>query len=199
MAAIALPAPSQQGAVSLEEALRRRRSKRAFFGPPLTLAEVSSLLFAAQGISHARGLRTAPSAGALYPLELFLAAGAVAGIEHGVYRYTPYTHTLTPSARGDRREDIAAAALGQAWMAEAQALVAFCAVFERITGRYGRRGELYVLIEAGHASQNLSLAAAALGLGSTVVGAFDDARIRAVLGAAGDEHPLILQPVGRPR
>jgi SagB-type dehydrogenase family enzyme len=199
MAAIALPAPSQQGAVSLEEALRRRRSKRAFFGPPLTLAEVSSLLFAAQGISHARGLRTAPSAGALYPLELFLAAGAVAGLEPGVYRYTPYTHTLTPSARGDRREDIAAAALGQAWMAEAQALVAFCAVFERITGRYGRRGELYVLIEAGHASQNLSLAAAALGLGSTVVGAFDDARIRAVLGAAGDEHPLILQPVGRPR
>ena len=199
MAAIALPAPSQQGAVSLEEALRRRRSKRAFFGPPLTLAEVSSLLFAAQGISHARGLRTAPSAWALYPLELFLAAGAVAGLEPGVYRYTPYTHTLTPSARGDRREDIAAAALGQAWMAEAQALVAFCAVFERITGRYGRRGELYVLIEAGHASQNLSLAAAALGLGSTVVGAFDDARIRAVLGAAGDEHPLILQPVGRPR
>ena len=199
MAAIALPAPSQQGAVSLEEALRRRRSKRAFFGPPLTLAEVSSLLFAAQGISHARGLRTAPSAGALYPLELFLAAGSVAGLEPGVYRYTPYTHTLTPSARGDRREDIAAAALGQAWMAEAQALVAFCAVFERITGRYGRRGELYVLIEAGHASQNLSLAAAALGLGSTVVGAFDDARIRAVLGAAGDEHPLILQPVGRPR
>lgn len=197
--AIELPAPRERGAMPVEEALRRRRSVRVFKkGPALTRDEVSALLFAAQGITHARGLRTAPSAGALYPLEVFLAAGAVEGLPPGVFRYVPYTHTLVPTVQGDRRAELARAALNQTWLAQAQVLVVFCAVFARVTGRYGRRGSLYVPIEAGCASENLSLAAVALSLGSTVVGAFDDDRVRSALGAAADEDPLIVQPVGRP-
>jgi len=193
---IKLPPPRLASEASVEQALQARRSLRSFGAAPLALAEVGQLLWAAQGITDARGRRTAPSAGALYPLELFLVAGNVAGLPAGVYRYVPASHELLPVVAGDRRQK-AAAACRQSWVAEAPAAVAFTAVFARTAKKYGERSVRYVPFEAGAAAENLALQAVALGLGTTVVGAFDDAELAAALGAAGDEKPLALMPVGR--
>jgi len=193
---VGLPAPRATGEVSVEQALKARRSLRAFAPSPLTLAQVSQLLWAAQGISDDRGRRTAPSAGALYPLELFLVAGNVAGLPSGVYRYRPAGHSLVLVVPGDRRAEVASACR-QGWVAEAPASVVFTAVFARAAKKYGDRAARYVPIEVGAAAENLALQAIALGLGSTVVGAYDDAALAAALGTAGDEQPLALLPVGK--
>jgi len=195
--ALKLPAPRTAGEVSVERALELRRSLRSFAAAPLSLAEVGQLLWAAQGITDQRGRRTAPSAGALYPLELFLVAGHVTGLVSGVYRYRPATHELVPVVGGDRRAAVAAACR-QGWVAEAPAAVAFTAIFARTAKKYGDRSTRYVPIEVGAAAENLALQAVALGLGTTVVGAYDDAKLAAALGSAADEQPLALVPVGRP-
>ena len=194
--AIKLPAPRATGEVSVEGALKARRSLRLFAPSPLTLAQVSQLMWAAQGVSDERGRRTAPSAGALYPLELYLVAGNVAGLPSGVYRYRPAEHDLVLVVPGDRRAGVASACR-QAWVAEAPASVAFTAVFARTAKKYGDRSARYVPIEVGAAAENLALQAVALGLGSTVVGAYDDNALAAVLGIARDEQPLALLPVGK--
>ncbi len=194
--AIKLPAPHTSGQLAVEGALQQRRSLRSFGPAPLSLAEVGQLLWAAQGITDGRGRRTAPSAGALYPLELYLVAGNVTGLPAGVYRYLPASHELLPVVAGDRRQQ-AAAACRQRWVAEAPAAVALTAVFPRTAKKYGERATRYVPFEAGAAAENLALQAVALGLGTTVVGAFDDAELAAALGAAADEQPLALVPVGR--
>jgi SagB-type dehydrogenase family enzyme len=160
---------------------------------------VAQLAWAAQGVTETRGRRTAPSAGALYPLELLVVAGSVEGLEPGVYRYRPSGHSLLELTRGDVRAALAAAALGQEWMADAPCVLVLGAVYERTTGKYGARGERYVHIEVGLAAQNTQLQATALGLGSVVVGAFDDGRVRTRLGLGSDERPLALLPVGRRR
>lgn len=194
--AVKLSAPRATGEVSVEGALKARRSLRSFGATPLTLAEVSQLLWAAQGVTDERGRRTAPSAGALYPLELYLVAGNVTGLPSGVYRYRPVEHELVQVAAGDRRAQVAAACW-QSWVAEAPASVAFTAVYARTAKKYGERSVRYVPIEVGAAAENLALQAAALGLGTTVVGAYDDAKLAATLGSAADEQPLALMPVGR--
>jgi SagB-type dehydrogenase family enzyme len=194
--AIGLPTPRATGEVSVEAALKARRSLRSFAATPLTLAQVSQLLWAAQGVSDERGRRTAPSAGALYPLELFLVAGNVAGLPSGVYRYRPAGHGLLLVVPGDRRPEIASACR-QGWVAEAPASVAFAAVLARTAKKYGDRSARYVPIEVGAAAENLALQAVALGLGSTVVGAYDDAALALALGSAPDEQPLALVPVGK--
>ena len=193
---VSLAAPRATSEFSVEQALRTRRSLRSFAPTPLTLAEVSQLLWAAQGITGERGRRTAPSAGALYPLELYLVAGNVTGLPSGVYRYRPAEHGLVQVAAGDRRAEVAAACR-QSWVAEAPASVAFTAVYARTAKKYGERSIRYVPIEVGGAAENLALQAVALGLGTTVVGAYDDARLAAALGSAADEQPLALLPVGR--
>lgn len=195
---VKLPAPRHDGEVSLEHALRYRRSIREFAGGALTLAEVGQLLWAAQGISHPIG-RTAPSAGALYPLVVHLVAGQVSSLEPGVYRYAPDDATLMKAGDGDRRADLANAALGQAWIADAPAALVLAAVYRRTVGRYGPRGERYVHIEIGHATQNVYLQAGALGLGTTEVGAFDDRAVKSALGLAADNDPLAIMPIGRRR
>jgi SagB-type dehydrogenase family enzyme len=194
-----LPAPVLDGSRSLESVLRERRSAREFARVPLTLAEVAQLAWAAQGVTETGGRRTAPSAGALYPLELLVVAGEVEGLDPGVYRYRPTSHDLMERVHGDVREPLAAAALGQEWLADAPCVLALAAVYARTTGRYGARGERYVHIEVGLAAQSVQLQATALGLGSVVVGAFDDERVRARLGLGEDERPLALLPVGRRR
>jgi SagB-type dehydrogenase family enzyme len=194
---VALPAPRQDGGTTLRAAVWRRRSVRAFSPAPLALEDVAELLWCAQGVSTGKGWRTAPSAGAVYPLETYLVAARVDKLEPGVYRYRPGRHDLLPTMRGDKRTTLADACLGQAWMAEAPAMVIFCAVHARMIGAYGERGVRYVDMEGGAASQNLALAASALGLGSCVVGAFRDAAVRELLGADEEERPLIIQPVGR--
>jgi len=195
---VTLPPPAHGGEMALAAALGERRSLRDFSGAAVDLGEVAQLLWAAQGITHPMGLRTAPSAGALYPLECHLVAGAVTGLAAAVYRYDPRRHDLAPSVEGDRRGELAAAALGQTWMAAAPAVIAIAAVARRTTAKYGERGLRYVHIETGHAAENVYLQAAALGLGTTIVGAFDDERVHGLLAMAPDEDPLALLPVGRP-
>lgn len=195
---IRLPAPRLDGDLALERALHTRRSVRAFGRTPLTLAEVSQLLWAAQGVTTRDGRRTAPSAGALYPLELYLVAGNVEHIEPGIYRYVPDGHRLAALMRGDRRADVARAALGQECVERAAAVLTFAAVEERTARKYGKRSERYVPIEVGHAAQNVLLQATALGLGAVVVGAFDDRALQGTLGLQQEETPLYLVPVGKP-
>lgn len=196
---IALPAPRVDGELSVEQALARRRSLRKFAHAPLPLSAVSQLLWAAQGITHPDGMRTAPSAGALYPLEVYLVAGAVTGLEPGVYHYEPGRHRLVLGTEGDVRVGVARAALGQAWISEAPAILVLGAVYERTERKYRQRTARYVHIESGHAAQNVYLQAEALGLGTTIVGAFHDGDLSRVVGLSGPVKPLALLPVGRPR
>ena len=196
---IALPAPRVTGEISVEQALARRRSSRHFAHAPLSLPAVSQLLWAAQGITHPDGMRTAPSAGALYPLEVYLVAGAVTGLDPGVYRYEPERHRLVLGLRGDVRVGIARAALRQDWISEAPAILVLGAVYERTARKYRERTARYVHIESGHAAQNVYLQAEALGLGTTIVGAFDDDDLSRVTGMSQRVKPLAVLPVGRPR
>jgi len=197
-AVIQLPEPRTQGAMSLETAIQLRRSVRSFAGTPLSLADVGQLLWSAQGITLGAGLRAAPSAGALYPLEADLAAVRVAGLEPGVYRYIPRTHSLARRAAGDKAGALEAAALRQSCISQASAVVVLSAVYERTTRKYGQRGIRYVHAEAGHAAQNVSLQAVALQLGTVHIGAFQDEEVARVLQLAEDEKPLVLLPIGRP-
>jgi SagB-type dehydrogenase family enzyme len=198
MTIVQLPKPEVRDHASLSDALRQRRSVRAYSGRSLTLQQVGQLLWAAQGRNDPSGLRTAPSAGALYPLELLVAAGDVAGLDPGVYRYRPQQHALEMLHAGDRRDRLARAALGQSWVADSAAILIITAIYERTTRKYGERGKRYVHIEIGHAAQNALLQAASLGLGAAVVGAFDDAAVAGLLDLRAPEQPLYLLPVGWP-
>lgn len=187
-----LPSPDRVNGMALHEALDRRRSVRSFASTPLTEAELGQLLWAAQGVNRDDGRRTAPSAGATYPLELLVATA------DGLYRYDVADHALRSVTPGDVRSAIGEAALAQTWIADAPAVVVIAAEQERTAARYGARSERYVALEAGHAAQNLLLEAVALGLGAVPVGAFDDDRLSSVLGLERGEKPLYIVPVGRP-
>jgi len=194
---INLPEPQYDSDVSIEQSLLERRSIRSYSGQPLTLQELSQLLWAAQGLTDPGGFRTAPSAGGLYPLELYLVAGDVTDLTAGVYRYQPDGHQLAKTLDGDKRAELAEAALGQEWVKEGAVSIVFTAVYERTTVKYGDRGVRYVHIEAGHAAQNLCLQATALGLGAVTVGAFHDEEVSQLLNLPADERPLYVIPVGR--
>jgi SagB-type dehydrogenase family enzyme len=182
---------------SLEKLLQQRRSIREFGKVPVNLAILGQLLWAAQGISHPQGLRTAPSAGALYPLELYVVAGEVEGLPSAVYHYLPEGHRLLETVPGDRRQALARTALDQSWLSDAAVIVVFTAIYARTTCKYGDRGVRYVHMEVGHAAQNLFLQAEAETLGSVVVGAFQDDEVSKVLELPADTQPLTLMPVGR--
>lgn len=193
-----LPAPRKDGDVPVERALALRRSVRKFSHEPLSLADAAQLLWAAQGISGSRGLRTAPSAGALYPLEIYLVAGAVDGITAGTHHYQPELHRLRVVARGDARAALAEAALEQSWVAKAPAILVIAAVVGRATQKYGGRARRYVHMEVGHAAQNVYLQAAALELGTCMVGAFHDEQLKRVLTLPAEVEVLGIMPVGHP-
>lgn len=194
---IALPRPALDRPLTVAAAIRSRRSIRDFIPGSVTLEEISQILWAAQGITAPAGYRAAPSAGALYPLEVQLIAGNVQSLPAGIYRYHPREHALGVGPAGDRRVAIARAALSQRWIADAAAILVIAAVEERTTVKYGRRGIRYVHIETGHAAQNVYLQAGALGLGATIVGAFDDDDMKIVAELGRDENPLCLLPIGR--
>lgn len=196
-AIIELPEPQYDSDVSIEQSLLRRRSIRSYTGESLTLHEVAQLLWAAQGVTDPTGFRTAPSAGALYPLELYVVAGDVQDLSSGVYRYDPDEHQLLRTMEGDKRVELADAALGQYFIGEGAIVIVFTAVYERTTGKYGDRGIRYVHMEVGHAAQNLCLQAAAMDLGVVTVGAFYDEEVGELLDLPGDEQPLYVIPVGR--
>lgn len=194
---IKLPEPQYDSELSLERSLLNRRSIRSYSGQPLTLQETSQLLWAAQGITDPGGFRTSPSAGALYPLELYIVAGDVEGLLPGVYRYQPDGHQLVKTLDGDKRAELASAALEQSCVEEGAADFVFTTVYERTTGKYGERGIRYVHMEVGHAAQNLCLQATALGLGAVTIGAFHDKEVSQLLNLPTNEQPLYIIPVGR--
>jgi SagB-type dehydrogenase family enzyme len=163
----------------------------------LSLEEVGQLLWAAQGVTHGEACRTAPSAGALFPLEVTAAVGAATGLEPAVYRYLPREHALLRTVPGDLRGALAAAALQQDWLAAAPVVFLMAGVYERITGKYGERGVCYTHMEVGLAGENLLLQAGTLGLGGTMVGAFREDAVRDALELHPEECPLALFPVGR--
>ncbi|MEN8234402.1 MAG: SagB/ThcOx family dehydrogenase [Actinomycetota bacterium] len=183
------PLPSD---MSLDEALALRRSVREYTDATLSNGELSNLLWAAQGITRPTGARTAPSAGATYPLELYVATG------DGLFRYQPDEHAMVKIGSDDLRSELSNAALGQDHVATAPVVFVFTAVYERTAGKYGSRAERYVILEVGHAAQNLLLEATALGLGGVPVGAFDDDGVHRVLGLPDDHRPLYIVPVGHP-
>ncbi len=194
---ISLPEPVRSGEKSLETLLQQRRSVREYKEAALDLSAIGQLLWAAQGITDPQGLRTAPSAGALYPLELYVVAGNVGGLSPGVYHYYPDRHRLQQTEAGDLRHMLARAALAQPWIKAAAAVVVITAVYDRTTRKYGERGIRYVHMEVGHAAQNLFLQTEALGLATVVVGAFDDDAVATVLKLPTDVQPLMLLPVAR--
>jgi SagB-type dehydrogenase family enzyme len=195
---IKLPSPATKGGMPLAEAMQGRRTVRHFATRPLDLAQISQLLWEADGTSDPQGHRTSPSAGATYPLDLYLVAGerGVTNLAAGLYHYDVAAHGLTPLARGDFQTPVARACLHQAWLTEAPVLVVITGEYRRCTGRYGQRGVRYTHMEAGNVSQNLFLAAESLGLGAGIVGAFEDQALAQVLKLPPAHEPLLVMPVG---
>ncbi len=220
MEGIPLPQPVTTGTTPLEETLERRRSVRSFSPEPVSLEEVSQLLWAAQGITGPQKERTAPSAGATFPIEIYVVAGAVQGIPRGIFKYHPLGHRLErvepvapvgpkdgieggadsshTDARTDVRPELVRATGNQEFIGVAPLVIAVAAVRVRTRNLYGERAVRYVDMEAGAVLQNAALQGVALGLGSVVVGAFKDEEVKQILGIEGQERFLAMLVVGRP-
>jgi len=197
---IRLPPPQLKGKISLEETIAKRRSVRRYRREPLDLSQLSQILWSAQGITGSRMFRAAPSAGATYPLEIFVFLGkeSVKELEAGIYHYEVGSHSLSIQKSGDLRPDLARAALGEEFIIEAPVDIVICALYHRTSDRYGRRGERYVHMEVGHVGENIHLQAVALGLATVEVGAFYDEEVRKVLGVEEQIKPLYIMPIGKP-
>lgn len=198
---INLPSPSHKGGIPLEEAIARRRSVRRFAPELLSRAQLSQILWATQGITDSlRKYRTTPSAGATYPLEIFVAYGqnSIEQISEGIYHYNIDNHSLSLHYKGDIRLELARAALGEKAIYQAPVAIIICAVYERTAVRYGARAERYVHMEVGHAGQNIYLQTTALGLATFAIGAFRDEQVREALRLEKEYKPLYIMPVGRP-
>lgn len=190
---IQLPKPSLEGKISLEESIVQRRSQRQFKQKELNWEQIGQLLWAAQGITTSRGgfhLRSAPSAGALYPAEIYLLT------REGLFHYLPQGHQLEVLGTKDLRMALADSSWGQETISQAPLDIIICAVYSRVTAKYGQRGIRYVHIEIGHIAQNIHLQAAALGLSSVPIGAFDDAAVKKILSLPKDHEPLYIIPIG---
>jgi len=196
---VALPAPKTEGTVSVEAALKARRSIRTLSDKPLTLQQTSQLLWALQGITDDKGHRTAPSARAVYPLEVRLIAGKVDGLEAGIYRYDPQGHKLVPGKRGDVREEFVSTGVGQGWLNQVPAIFVISADLEKAKAKLAGQAEQWSAVEAGLAAQGFFLQAVALGLGSTYVGGFDEPETRGYLELGPQQRVLAVLPAGRPK
>ena len=191
MKTINLPQPKLKGAVSVEEAIQKRRSVRGYASKDISLEDVSQLLWACQGITEPkRALRAVPSAGALYPLEIYIAK------KDGVFHYIPKGHKLEVLSDKNVKAEIAEASLGQSYVEEAAVDIIICALYDRITSRYGERGVMYADMEAGHAAQNVFLQAVALGLDSVPIGAFKEEAVAKILNLPRGTRPIYILPVG---
>ncbi len=208
---IKLPAPCHDGKVSLEKALSKRRSIRKYSKDSLSISEISQILWAAQGITQKiedppsiwrskqwmGGLRTAPSAGGLYPIELYIAVGEVKGLSQGLYKYNPQQHAIIKVLEGDKRVDISNAALKQSCIRRGAVNIIIFGVYKRTAFKYGKRAERYVQIESGAVCQNIYLQSYALDLGTVFVGAFKDDSLKSTLNIPEDEYPLGIMPIGK--
>ena len=222
-ALINLPSPNFAGQSSLEESILKRRSRRSYGEKPLTVSQVSQILWAGQGITDQENkFRSAPSAGALYPLDLYLVVGEKKVksllrespiksessdesmtekdyLDSGVYHYLPQNHQLEKILDSDLREEVMKASLHQSFIAEAPVVLVITAEYERTTQKYGERGKIYVHIEAGHVGQNICLQVASLGLGTVTIGAFNEKEIADILNLPATYHPLYVMPIGYPK
>lgn len=194
---ITLPQPGFDGEISLEQVVNTRTSIRSYSTDPINLRQLSQLVWAAQGLSTHSQRRTVPSAGALYPLELYTVVGNVQDLVAGIYRYLPREHCLKMMASGDKRSELAAAALNQGSIKQGGFSLVISAYYERMAVRYGQRARRYVDMEVGHAGQNIYLQATALGLGTVAIGAFHDELVQKTLGLDREETPLYIMPVGK--
>ena len=203
--AYVLPSPKTDGQVSLEQTLENRRSRRDFIDRSLSAEQLSQILWAAYGVTNPNtdnpslmgGLRTAPSAGAVYPFEIYAIIGNVEGIEAGVYKYIAKEHKIIRIIDRDLREELSTAALGQGSIRKAPVSIFYSAVYSRMEERYGDRGrDRYVCMDLGHSAQNIYLQAEALNLGTCAVGAFIDEKVAEVLQLQEEEKPLYIMPVG---
>jgi SagB-type dehydrogenase family enzyme len=202
---IYLPEPQLDGSISVEKSLCNRRSRRNFQDTAISLENLSQILWAAYGITFPiteydflrGGLRTAPSAGGLYPLDIYVAVGKVNGLTSGVYKYVPKGHKIIRIIDGDIRTELCSAALGQQMVKEAPISLIYTAVFSRTTGKYGQRGrERYVCMDLGHSAENVYLQVESLGLGTCVAAAFLDDELSLVLQLPKEEEPLYIMPIG---
>jgi SagB-type dehydrogenase family enzyme len=193
---IALPPAKVTGAISVEEAIAHRRSIREYSSAPLDITDISQLLWAAQGITGPSGFRAAPSAGGLFPLEIYVACGKVTRLSTGVYMYLPESHALEQVTDRDIMADLYRNALYQPSVKDAAAVIIIAADYNRTTIKYGERGIRYVHMEAGHAAENIYIQAYTLRIGTVTIGAFDDNGIRSVTGIPQNQVPLYLMPVG---
>jgi len=205
-----LPSPQLKGKVSLEETMTSRRSIRRFSSEPLLLFQLGQILWLAQGVTGTGKFRVAPSAGATYPLEIYVFIGkqgviasdtkqALEELQAGIYHYEVDSHSLTLRKPDDLRQGLARAALDQEFIIQAPVDIVICALYNRTCHRYGGRGETYVHIEVGHVGENIHLQAVALGLATVEVGAFHDEEVMKVLGLDEQTKPLYIMPVGKPR
>ena len=209
---IKLPSPQLKGKVSLEETVLRRRAVRRYRRDPLDLSQLGQILWSAQGITGTREFRAAPSAGATYPLEIFVLVGkqgvidnevpmrsgqAPEALQAGIYHYEEDSYSLSLHKPADLRPDLARAALDQEFIIDAPVDIVICALYHRTSYRYGRRGERYVHIEVGHVGENIHLQAVALGLATVEIGAFNDEEVRKVLGVEEQIKPLYIMPLGK--
>lgn len=196
---VQLPQPVTRGKISVEEAIKRRRSLRDFGDKALSLNQISQILWSAQGVTEEGGYkRAAPSAGALYPLEIYLVVGNVEELDAGVYHYNPVDHSLGLILEGNHQVVLAEACLGQMFIADAPISIVITAQYERTMSKYGERGIRYVHIEVGHVGQNICLEAVSLGLGTVTIGAFWDEEVSRVLHLPEEHKPLYVLPVGYP-
>jgi len=204
---IELPKPRLDSDISIEETLHKRRSIRYYSDDPLTMEEVSQILWAAYGLTKPYptgpaflrgGLKTAPSAGATYPLEIYLVAGNVTGLSAGIYKYRAEDHSMYKISDGDVRKELTEAALDQSWILEAPASLVYSAVFSRTTDTYGDRGrERYVCMDLGHSAQNVYLQAVALDMGTVAIGAFSDIKVKLLINMTREEEPIYIMPLGK--
>jgi SagB-type dehydrogenase family enzyme len=200
-AEIALPSPSHKGTVSVEEALKARRTHRSFQSRHLTLKQFSQILWGAYGVTaqkYGSFLKTAPSAGALYPLDIYGVVGqkGVETLAPGIYHFRPENHAIELVKQGDLRAEVARQALQQMWMAKAPLLLVITGEYSRSNIKYGPRGVTYTHIEAGHVGQNIFLQAEAIGLKAGIVGAFNNQQIIRAMGLSSSHDPLLIMPVG---
>jgi len=190
-----LPEPKLESQTSVEQALLKRRSAREYKEDSLSLEQISQLLWAAQGITAEWGGRTSPSAGALYPLEIYLVAGKVKGLKPGLYHYEPEKHSIIQKKDGDLREELTKASLHQEEILNAPVSIVITAIYARTMKKYEQRGIRYVHMEVGSAGENIYLQAESLGLGTVFIGAFEDDEVKKVLGI--EEEPLGIMPIGK--
>ena len=198
-AIMTLPQPKKDGPVSVEQAIAQRRTVRRFKSQQIDASQLAQLLWSAQGITGSRGYkRASPSAGALYPMDIYIVVGqdGVDRIQTGVYHYNPSAHAINRMGLKDVRIEVAKASLSQMWMASAPVQFVITAEYRRITAKYSRRGVRYAHIEAGHIGQNIFLQAEALGLKAGIVGAYHDEELMRIMGLPPSHEPLLIMPVG---